>query len=68
MQNQRFEPTGLATAGKIHQLPGEGTGFTCHDAVDWMFGLVMDQTLPFLQSIPRPLAIYSAPLLTLHPL
>jgi len=66
MQNRRLELAGLAKPGKTRWLTGTSLGLACQVAVARVFGLVWNQTDPFLQSKHGPLACYPDPLLTLH--
>ena len=65
MQNRRLDPTGLATPGETHGLMGTGLDFNRQAAAGRVVGRCWNQTAPFFQSKPGPLAGYPDPLLTL---
>jgi hypothetical protein len=60
-----LEPTGLAKPGETRWLTGTGPGLACQESAGRVFERFWNRTDPFLPPIPRPLAGYPDPLLTL---
>jgi len=65
-QNWRLELTGLAKCSKTRGLMGTGLGLAYQGSAGRVFGLVRNQSDPFLRSKPGLLAGYLDPLSTLH--
>ena len=64
-QNQRMEPTGLASPGQTRGSTAIGPGLVCQGAVGQIFDRVWNRTDPCLGSYPGPPAGYWYLLLTL---
>jgi len=65
-QNRILDPMSLAKPGKTRGLTGTGPGLERQETAGRCFGQFWNQTEPFFQSKPGPLAGYPHPLLTLY--